>query len=290
MQNEQLTEPEAAAPFLKEQINTSEINPTPDNPPWNGLAALGVWLASVFFIAVFPFLFLIPYAARQNVDLTDQTKMLEFFRSDSTAIILQLIAVLPAHLFTLILGWAVVTRLRRFSFKQTLGWNWGGFKVWHLVIVSFICYAVGIILIGVFGHQETEFEQILKSSRTAVYLVAFFGTFTAPIVEEVVYRGILYSAFQQHFGRIFSVAFVTLLFAVVHVPQYYPAYGTIFTILFVSLVLTLIRVRSGNLLPCIVLHTIFNGVQSVLLVFEPYLRNLADQYQNDIPALIRFLM
>ncbi|HEX8636414.1 MAG TPA: type II CAAX endopeptidase family protein, partial [Pyrinomonadaceae bacterium] len=277
MQNEQSTERKYDAPLLKEQIDTSDINSTPDNPPWNALSAIGVWLASVFFIAVFPFLFLIPYVALQNVDLSDQTKMLEFFKSDSTAIILQLAAVLPAHLFTLILAWAVITQLNRLSFKQTLGWSWGGFKVWHLIILSFICYAVGIILISLFGHRETEFQQILKSSRTAVYIVAFFATFTAPLVEEVVYRGVLYSAFQRHFGRIVGVVIVTILFAVVHVPQYYPDFGTILTILFVSLILTLIRVRAGNLFPCIVLHTIFNGVQSVLLVSEPYLKNLADQ-------------
>jgi hypothetical protein len=36
--------------------------------------------------------------------------------------------------------------------------------------------------------------------------------------------------------------------------------------------LTLIRVYTKNLLPCIVLHTIFNAFQSLLLIFEPYLQ------------------
>lgn len=280
MQNEQSTEPVYDAPSLKEQIETSETNPTPDNPPWNGWAAFGVWLASVVFIVVFPNLFLIPYVAQNNVDLTDQLKLLEFVKSDTTAIILQLAAVLPAHFLTLILAWFVVTRFNRFSFKQTLGWSWGGFKIWHLIGVSFFCYAVGLILINIFGQKENDFQQMLKSSRAAVYLVAFFATFTAPLVEEVVYRGVLYSAFQRRLGKIFAVILVTVLFAAVHVPQYSqnldPDYGTILTLCIVSLILTLIRVRAENLLPCIVLHTIFNGVQSVLLVFEPYLRNFAN--------------
>jgi membrane protease YdiL (CAAX protease family) len=38
-----------------------------------------------------------------------------------------------------------------------------------------------------------------------------------------------------------------------------------------SLALTLIRARTGNLLPCIVLHTVFNGIQSLLLILQPYI-------------------
>jgi hypothetical protein len=32
----------------------------------------------------------------------------------------------------------------------------------------------------------------------------------------------------------------------------------------------MIRVISGNLLPCIILHTLFNALQSALLILEPY--------------------
>ena len=116
--------------------------------------------------------------------------------------------------------------------------------------------------------------RILKSSRAAVFLVAFMATFTAPIVEEVIYRGILYSALQRTLGVGAAVVTVTLLFAIVHVPQYYPSYSTILLLLLLSLVLTLVRVRTGNLLPCIVLHTIFNAVQSVLLIIEPYVKSV----------------
>ncbi len=286
MQNEQLTETEYAAPSLKEQIEASGRNPTPDNPPWNGWAAFGVWLASVFFIVLFPNLFLLPYVAGQNVDFSDQAKLLEFVKGDSTAILIQLAAVLPAHLCTLILAWFVVTRFNRFSFKQTIGWNWGGFKIWHLIGISLSCYAVGITLIYIFGQKENDFQQMLQSSRSAVYLVAFFATFTAPLVEEVVYRGVLYSAFQRRLGQISAVVLVTLLFAAVHVPQYSknfdPDYGTILTLLIVSLILTLIRVRAKNLLPCIVLHTIFNGAQSVLLILEPYLKLWLEPYLRNM--------
>src|SRR5687767_9796409 len=94
------------------------------------------------------------------------------------------------------------------------------------------------------------------------------------MVEEVVYRGLLYSAFQRTFGKFLAVIFVTSLFTLVHVPQYWPNFATIIALLLLSLTLTLIRVWTGSLLPCIVLHTIFNGINSTLLLAEPYLKTL----------------
>ena len=35
------------------------------------------------------------------------------------------------------------------------------------------------------------------SSRTAVYLVAIIAAFSAPLVEEVIYRGVLYPAIEN---------------------------------------------------------------------------------------------
>jgi hypothetical protein len=110
---------------------------------------------------------------------------------------------------------------------------------------------------------------MLQSSRSAVYIVAFIATFTAPIVEEVVYRGVLYSAFQRTLGVPAAFIIVTFMFAVVHVPQYYPSFPTIFLLTLLSLILTGIRVKTGNLLPCIILHTVFNALQSGFLLLEP---------------------
>src|SRR5262249_875457 len=110
-----------------------------------------------------------------------------------------------------------------------------------------------------------------RTSQAVVYLVAFLATFTAPIVEEVVYRGILYSAFQRTIGKYMSVVIVSALFAGVHLSQYWGSPGTIIVICILSLVLTSIRPHSQNLLPCVVLHLIFNGSQSILLLLQPVL-------------------
>ncbi len=262
----------------------SNVHPTPNNPPWNSGVAFGVWFVSVAFIILVPSLILLPYVLSITGQYADNLELVEFIKSDPTAIILQIAAVIPAHILTILLAWFVVTRMRIYSFRETLGWRSGGMAWWHYILIAVGFFILASVVGNYFPEQENDLIRILKSSRTAVYLVAFMATFTAPLVEEVVYRGILYSAFQRTFGVTIAVISVTLLFAVVHVPQYYPSVSTIVLLTILSLILTLIRVRTDNLLPCIILHTIFNAIQSVVLIIEPYIKT--ESPAGDVPSAV----
>jgi uncharacterized protein len=249
--------------------------PTPDNPPWGIWAAICMWLASVFFILIVPAFFLLPYLVSKPEQMGDPELLTEFAKTDPVAIFLQIIGIIPAHVLTLVLAWVIVTRWRKFSFSQTLGWKSGGFRWWHYVAILVVFMGVGGVVSNYFPEQENDLIRMLQSSRSAVYIIALVATFTAPLVEEVVYRGVVYSAFQHRFGIPAGFLVATLLFALVHVPQYYPSYSTIFLLTLLSVTLTAVRLWSGNLLPCIILHTLFNGLQSILLILEPYLKPVA---------------
>lgn len=243
----------------------------PNNPPWNSGIAFAVWVASVLLVIFVPTLILLPYLISRMGGTFDQGKLAELVIGDPIAILIQVAAILPVHLLTLLICWFVVTRYRRFPFRETLGWRSGGMRWWHHVAIFFGFFGVMIVVGLIVPEQENDLLRILRSSRAALLTVAFLAVFTAPLVEEVVYRGVLYSAFQRSIGTTPAVVLVTLLFALVHVPQYYPSFSTIFLLTLLSLILTLVRVHTGNLLPCIILHTIFNGFQSALLILEPYI-------------------
>ena len=279
VENEQIQDYNAPLKKQLDSLTAESAKSSPDNPPWNSWIALLVWLASVFFIAVVPSIGVLIYLASTGINLNDSAKITGAIQNDPTSLLVNVICVIPAHILTLLLAWLVVTKSRKYSFREMLGWEWGGFRFLHLlgIVVGFFIFAA---ILGYFvPEQENEFLKMLRSSRTIVFVVALIATFSAPIVEEVVYRGVLYSAFQRTFGVAAAVSLVTILFAAVHVPQYYPSYASIFVICLLSLVITLIRVKSGNLFPCIVLHTIFNGIQSLLLIIEPYLRQAAEKAQ-----------
>ena len=292
MQTEETNSPEYQAPLLKETIETSQFlsRPTPNDPPWSSGTAFGIWAASVFLIIVLPNLFVLPYVLQKGITAMNSAQLMDFLQKDPTAIILNVIAIIPAHILTIILAWIVVTKYKKFSFRETLGWNWGGFTWWNCLVILGGFFVLAAFVSSFLPEQDNELMRILRSSRVAVYIVAFMATFTAPIVEEVIYRGILYSAFQRSFGVVVAVLVVTALFALVHVPQYYPSFSTIFLICLLSLILTLIRARTENLLPCIVLHTIFNGIQSLILILEPFLNEFAHQPQSNPTIIIRLLM
>ena len=291
VQNEELNNFNSETDEFLENLEREQaiVNPTPNNPPWNSWIAIGMWIVSVMLIAFLPVLFFFPYAVNQNIDLSDSQALTDFLRNSPTAIILNLIAVFPAHIFTLVLAWFVVTGNKRYSFRQTLGWSNNNFRWFYYIIIIVGFFVIASVDSYFLPEQENDLLRILRSSYTATLIVAFLATFTAPMVEEVVYRGILYSAFQRRIGVTGAVGIVTMLFAGVHFLQYWGSPGTILLICLLSLILTLVRVKSDNLLPCIILHTIFNGLQSLVLVLEPYLPKTPPETQEVLPFIIRLL-
>ena len=277
-------------PVLGVPVPIVEIQPTPDNPPWSNLAAFAVWIASIAFVVVFPLIFVGPYLATSGL-LSQREQIETFVKTDATAVFLQILAIIPAHIFTIALAWFVITGNRKYSFREMLGWEWGGFRIYHAVVISVAFYALALGAVSIFGDVENEFEIMLKSSKYVIYLVAFFAVFTAPIVEEVVYRGLLYSAFQRTMGKVSAVVLVTFLFAVIHAPQYSmglrPDYAVMGVLLLLSLTLTLIRVKTENLWPCIVLHTVFNGFQSILMIAEPFIRPHLENTESTIGSILK---
>jgi membrane protease YdiL (CAAX protease family) len=274
MQDSQATSDEkqeyyAKLPFPKDSHVPAPVGP--NNPPWSSPIAVGVWIFSVLLIVFVPTIFLFPYIFSVSGGNIDQDTVTRIATSDSTGIFIQILAILPAHLLTLLVAWFVVTKNRTHSFTEMLGWRSGGMRWWHHIAIMIAFVSVMVVVGSIFPEQDNELLRMLRSSKLALYTIAILAVATAPLVEEVVYRGVLYSAFQRSVGTVGAVALVTFLFALVHVPQYYPSVSTILLLTLLSLILTLVRVYTGNLLPCIILHLIFNAFQSALLVAEPHL-------------------
>ena len=245
----------------------------PNNPPWTIFGAVGVWLASIFFIVLIPLLFVLPYAQQRQIRLE---ALGDFAMTDKTAILLQVLSIIPAHLLTIALAWALVTRFGRRPFLSTLGWSWDRrFGFWASTGVAVGLLLVGIAIIKMFGGPETQIDKIINSSRVTAVSTAFMATVTAPLVEEVVYRGVLYSALHRAVGAVWAVVIVLSLFALVHVPQYSENLAVISTICLLSASLTVIRAYTGKLLPCFIVHLIFNGIQSVVIILSPYLERFS---------------
>lgn len=247
----------------------------PDDPPWGIPGALGLCLLSFLLMAVVQATFLLAYAVRRGVPFTPKD-FGEFATKDLTAIFVEIVSIVPAHLLTLGLAWLLVTRAGKYPFLETLGWEPDArLTFWKCAVLSVALWITGLGIIQLTGNPETALDRLIASSRAAALATAFAATFTAPLVEEIVFRGLLYSALKRLIGTVGAVTVVLLIFAAIHVPQYWPNFGVLGTILLLSFVLTTIRARTGKLLPCFLVHLFFNGIQSFLIVLNPYLERLA---------------
>lgn len=260
---------------------------SPNNPPWGLLAGVLTWIASVALLIVIQLLFVIPYTV-SNFKGVGQEELTKFLTTDKTAVMLQILSLIPTHLLTFLVVWAVVTRFGKRPFWRTLGWSWSGrFGLWQSAGLGIALYLVAFLLLYFFGGGvKTAFDETINSSRSTALLIAFLAFATAPLAEELVYRGVLYSALHKKIGVYGAVIGVLILFTLVHVPQYWPDFGRISVLGLLSLSLTLVRAYSGRLLPCFIIHAVFNGIQSVLIVVEPYLPKTLPDVEQKAPAFV----
>jgi len=98
----------------------------------------------------------------------------------------------------------------------------------------------------------------LFTSRAASYAIGAFAIAVAPLVEELVFRGLLFAIFERAVGLRFAAGATALLFAGLHVPEYWHAWNHILMILVVGVVFSVARARSGSLAPSVLLHIGYN--------------------------------
>jgi membrane protease YdiL (CAAX protease family) len=263
--------------------------PDPDNPPWSLLQALLIWVASVLLLLV-PQVCALVYVAYHYEGVIPPKAVLF---ADKTFFLILVSVLLPVHVLTLGLIWAVATLRGKISARKALGWSWpANFGVVKSVALAIFLFMIAMLISYKFGGQDTDVERLLQSSRAAALITAVLAATTAPLVEETIYRGLLYSAFRRVIGPVFAVIVVASMFAGLHVLQYWPNAGAISAITLLSIVLTIVRARTGRLLPCFVIHLVFNGIQSLIIVLEPLLRALYHAWHPKAvgPGLISSLL
>ncbi|HUE81689.1 MAG TPA: type II CAAX endopeptidase family protein [Pyrinomonadaceae bacterium] len=265
--------PETPGTLLTAPERPDEI-PDPSNPPWGLIEALATWGLSVALLIIVPVLTLIPYVLYRVAVYGPG----EAFRAEQQIIVLSIVGVLPAHFLTLGLAWLIVTNRGRRPFWKTLGWSWPrNFGPWKAIGLAVLLLGVGLLITTMVRGSETQLDQLIKSSPQARWIVAFLAVATAPLVEEVIYRGVLFAAFQKVLGTRWAVVIVSGMFLAVHILQYYNNLGVLSVIMILSVALTLVRAYTGSLLPCFVIHLVFNGIQSLVLLLQPWLERYLPQ-------------
>lgn len=98
----------------------------------------------------------------------------------------------------------------------------------------------------------------------------------APIVEELIFRGIIMSGFTRNYNAVFAIFFSALLFALFHLnPWQFPAAFAL------GLILGWIRIRTGSVLACITGHAVHNGLVFLSVLHYNDLKDLSIMQPGD---------
>ncbi len=261
----------------------------PDDPPW-GVTTAALMLALFYYMP-----WLLYETARGYFRLTGSRP------SQTFATVFSLSHLLVSHLIVLGVCWVVVTRAGRRPFFGTLGWGWPrhfelkkhhsdeSYSARRVTVLA--CFALAGLSkqpVIFFPGAETEFEKALFSTVPDTVVTTLAAVTTAPLVEELLFRGLLYPALRRllrrhRLGRqgvgtallrkfaregvsiatLAAVLAVTVLFTAVHVRQYGSPEGLnggmVASVVLGGLFFTSLRAYTKSLLPSYVMHLIVNA-------------------------------
>ncbi|KGG12875.1 CPBP family intramembrane glutamic endopeptidase [Prochlorococcus marinus] len=142
------------------------------------------------------------------------------------------------------------------SFLQALhGW---------LLVLPFVLLISWLMtsLIGDPGGSNPLLELVLGSNNFFALGILFLTTVVlAPLFEEFIFRGALLPVLVQKQGRVLGVLISALVFALAHL-----SIGELPPLIVLGVGLALLRLSSGRLFPCVVMHSLWNGITFVNLL------------------------
>ena len=149
--------------------------------------------------------------------------------------------------------------------------GWGGLRrAVKPVLLGALAYAgvaIGWSLVLQLVHggpipEQPIVELIRQTTSPATIALAFLGgALVAPVVEEVLFRGMLYLPLRRALGVRWAAVIVGVLFALVH--SYLWGLPQLFVL---SLVFVALFECTGTLLAPIAAHAAYNAVQIVLVL------------------------
>jgi membrane protease YdiL (CAAX protease family) len=179
--------------------------------------------------------------------------------------------------YILLIGllYVLVTVIRRLPFGQGL----------HLLPLPMAQLGQGLaagallamlvnFLNAIFPPVETPAFELLFSSQAAALMVIAASLLMAPLVEEIIFRGYIYTVLERIWGVAPAVLLSGALFGSIHFPQLWPGYFQMFLLCVVGVVFSLARARTGTTVASIALHFGYNALISLLYLFSENFREL----------------
>lgn len=164
------------------------------------------------------------------------------------------------HALVLVICYFFIAVNHHLPFWRTLKWRRPSLQVLGMCLLAGIGLALIVQLAPPLLPDRDDFPLTrLFSSPLAGYAIAAFAILIAPFMEELIFRGILFLFFENLVGPRFAILGTALLFASLHVPEYWGAWNHVLLIVFVGLVFSSARGLTRSLAPSVLLHVAYNA-------------------------------
>lgn len=183
-----------------------------------------------------------------------------FFIGSSNGTVVSSSIIISWLLLTLLI--VAIIRVKEGSIRQYLALSPFSWIIAAVMVSILALFMLGSqILTYWLDKTPLDFVDPLYQSVDSVWLLVIAMVIVAPIYEEMVFRGLLWSGISEQFspqrGTIIASIVTSVVFAVIHLQ--YGLYE-ITTIMLLALIFCYARIKSGSLLLPIMLHIINNGV------------------------------
>jgi membrane protease YdiL (CAAX protease family) len=241
---------------------SQEYKPETGRGPWGLLATVVVTVLVAALFSVVQIVVAIPYlilkvAQSPNTGIQAAARALQtdglFFS------LAELLSGATALGFTILIIWLRRgPRLREYLALQS---------VERLTMLRWLLHTVllGVLLDGlsyVAGYASVP-NWMVDIYRSASFLPLFLFSIlvVAPVLEEVVFRGFLFAGLRRsRLGNVGAILVASLVWASVHVQYEWFYVGQVFAL---GLLLGAARLRTGSLIPPILMHALFSGVATL---------------------------
>jgi len=176
----------------------------------------------------------------------------------------QLIAYLIAFMFTRML----ITVRAQQDFWSAVKWNFPAASD----VMNYVFVGVAMAFLAQLAGHFLPIPKSLPVDKyfrdpTFAYLLMVFGVLVAPLVEEVLFRGLIFPLAARTLGVIGGTLLTALLFSLIHQSQLAHAWAPLLEIFGVGLVLPTVRPRTNSLAASWIVHFSYNATLFAVLFY-----------------------
>jgi hypothetical protein len=128
-----------------------------------------------------------------------------------------------------------------------------------LVVIGVELAIAAMVTSAFFPAEDTPIAERLDTP-TEIVVFAVFGVLFAPIIEELLFRGFLFRVLEDTAGALFAVPLTAMMFGSLHILQLLGNWPAIILIVVVGSILSVLRWKTGSLVPSVIVHTTYNSI------------------------------